>query len=390
MVSLAFAKEVATRALLISCISIRLFPPHIFVNICIVAIARLGDTVCQLPALWALRDAYPKAHICLVSQAERSGAFVTSREVLECTGLVDSFETIVVYGSNITRWWNRLRVIMRMRSSKWDVGIVLMPNCPPASIGVFRTLQRYLKYFGCYKVLSAQKVAEFRRLNGQLERLPHVSDNLLEPLQEIGIRLPPPQNGKFFMPIRGADAAWAANLLDQYGYLEAAGLIAVATSANRPANVWPIDRYMEVLRRLWLKHRLLPVFFGGADIKHTLDQNLPSDLPHIVCAGERISRVFELTRRCSIYLGNDTGLMHVAVAVGVKCVVVSSARDAPGAWAPYGEGHKVLRSRIECEGCLLDVCIQQKHKCLTSISTEDVEQACEDLLGKEPNGRRSS
>lgn len=351
-------------------------------NICIVSFARLGDTVCKFPALWALREAYPKARICLVSQAESAGAFVPSREVLEGTGLVDSFETVIVHGPKLTRWRNRLRVVTRMRRTNWDLGIALMPNYPPADIAVFRTLRRYLRYFGCSRVFIPDDLVGFRRSNGRLEHLPHVADNMLAALQALGIAIPPPQKGKFVMPVRKEEAAWAGNLAARHFHPQASGLIAVAILANRPANIWPTGRYMEVLKRLWLKRRLMPVFFGGSDLGDTLGHHLPPGLPHIVCAGETIGRAAELARLCSIYLGNDTGLMHLAVAVGLKCVVVSSARDAPGAWAPYGEGHVVLRSEVECEGCLLDACIEQKNKCLTMITTENVEQACEDLLGK--------
>jgi ADP-heptose:LPS heptosyltransferase len=329
-------------------------------NICLVSFARMGDTVCKLPALWAIRDAYPKARICLVSQAERSAAFVASHEVLKGTGLVDSFETVTVQGPKLTQWGNRLRVVARMRRTKWDLGIALMPNYPPADMAVFRTLRRYLRYFGCSGIFGPEEVVGFRRSNGRLEPLPHVADNMLASLQGLGIAIPPPHKGKFVMPIREEEAAWARDFAARHFHPQASGLIAVATLANRPANIWPIGRYMEVLKRLWLKRRLIPVFFGGSDLGRTLGHYLPPSLPHVVCAGETVARASELARLCSIYLGNDTGLMHLAVAVGLKCVAVASARDAPGAWAPYGEGHVVLRSEVECEGCLLDACIEQK------------------------------
>jgi len=56
------------------------------------------------------------------------------------------------------------------------------------------------------------------------------------------------------------------------------------------------------------------------------------------------------------YLGNDTGVMHLAAAVSIPCVGVFSARNWPGIWEPYGHGHKVLRFDVPCSGCHLAVC----------------------------------
>jgi ADP-heptose:LPS heptosyltransferase len=85
-------------------------------------------------------------------------------------------------------------------------------------------------------------------------------------------------------------------------------------------------------------------------------------------------------RRCKLYLGNDTGTMHLAAAAGVRCVAVFSAREWPGMWYPYGVARKIFRSQIECEGCALEVCVEKKNECLTRISGAEVLEACREFL----------
>jgi ADP-heptose:LPS heptosyltransferase len=80
-----------------------------------------------------------------------------------------------------------------------------------------------------------------------------------------------------------------------------------------------------------------------------------------------------------LYLGNDTGTMHLAVAAGLRCVAVFSARDWPGKWDPYGSGHHVLRVDVSCAGCKLVTCDRQM-ECLTGIEPSKAIVACEDLL----------
>jgi len=88
----------------------------------------------------------------------------------------------------------------------------------------------------------------------------------------------------------------------------------------------------------------------------------------------------ELLRRCVFYLGNDTGAMHVAAAVGTRCVGVFGAQYPETSWHPYGGDHVVIRRRPPCRNCFLTECTRYATRCLTDISADDVWAACERLL----------
>ena len=68
-------------------------------------------------------------------------------------------------------------------------------------------------------------------------------------------------------------------------------------------------------------------------------------------------------KHCELFIGNDTGTMHMAAAVGLPCVAIFSSRERPGLWYPPGEGHRVFRSAIECEGCGLVECLELGNEC---------------------------
>jgi len=89
--------------------------------------------------------------------------------------------------------------------------------------------------------------------------------------------------------------------------------------------------------------------------------------------------------KCGFYLGNDTGTMHMAVAAGLKCVAIFSAREYPGNWYPYGGGHKILRAEVPCENCILEECLEHNTKCINTIGIEQVFQTCQELISaKQP------
>ena len=79
--------------------------------------------------------------------------------------------------------------------------------------------------------------------------------------------------------------------------------------------------------------------------------------------------------RCALYLGNDTGTMHLAAAVGTPCVAIFAAIDQANRWKPFGVHNALFRTRVECEVCLSPECFND-NICLRQINAEDVFEAC--------------
>ena len=82
--------------------------------------------------------------------------------------------------------------------------------------------------------------------------------------------------------------------------------------------------------------------------------------------------------RTTLFVGHDSGPMHLAAAVGTPCVAIFAARNIPRQWFPFGQQHRVVYHRVECWGCGLETCIEQQKKCLMSITVDEVmEKVCE-------------
>src|SRR6266496_1821247 len=79
-----------------------------------------------------------------------------------------------------------------------------------------------------------------------------------------------------------------------------------------------------------------------------------------VCGHLTVRESAALLTRARIYVGHDSGPMHLAAAVGKPCVVVFSSRNLPGQWFPFGSYHRVLYHSISCQGCQLDVCVARQ------------------------------
>jgi ADP-heptose:LPS heptosyltransferase len=77
-------------------------------------------------------------------------------------------------------------------------------------------------------------------------------------------------------------------------------------------------------------------------------------------------------RGAELFLGPDSGPMHFAASAGVPCVIAFAARTKPGIWFPHGKRHRILYRNVDCAGCNLETCIEQRKKCLTSITVNDM------------------
>ena len=83
---------------------------------------------------------------------------------------------------------------------------------------------------------------------------------------------------------------------------------------------------------------------------------------------------------CAVFVGHDSGPMHLASAVGTPCVAIFSARNLPGQWYPARLGHTVLYHKTDCFGCELETCVAERKRCILSITVDEVFDAVMESL----------
>jgi ADP-heptose:LPS heptosyltransferase len=81
-----------------------------------------------------------------------------------------------------------------------------------------------------------------------------------------------------------------------------------------------------------------------------------------------------------LFIGHDSGPMHLAAAVGTQCVAIFSARNLPRVWFPFGTNHRVIYHDVPCKGCELESCVRFEKKCITSVSVDEVFSALSTAL----------
>jgi ADP-heptose:LPS heptosyltransferase len=339
-------------------------------TILVFRVGQLGDTLVSLPAVRAIRAAHPGARLVLLTDRQSDSATVASWDVFEPTRLFDE----VCYLRVPARLVDVLRVSRRVRRLA-PARLYYLPPMPrtPGQVARDRFFFRWL--CGLRDIVGLRPTGPYpvRDDTGRLLRLQGEADRLMAwvapALPEAGARSedwrirPTAEHGRH--PMR---------LLEVAGF-HGRELVAIAPGSKLQATKWPEDRFEQVgldLLRRFPALRILVV--GGAGEQAVGDRLCRTwgDRALNLCGALSIWESAALLERCVLYVGNDTGTMHLAAAVGTPCVAIFSARDNPGKWEPVGPNHVVLRHEVPCGGCGLKTCVDRDLACLKAIATEDV------------------
>jgi ADP-heptose:LPS heptosyltransferase len=351
-------------------------------NILVFRFGQIGDTVAALPSLWVLRQQFPDTKIVLLNEIPFKKTHLPPEAVLPSVGLVDGFEQYPG-GASVKNFFVAWRQLTGLRKQGFDTLVYLVPSG--------RTKKQRLRDQLFFRLCGLKNFLATKGFNenlhpklpdGTLISKPKEADALLERLKLDGLPVPASGQGCLDLRITEAERAKANNWWRQNAGNQPMphGWVAVCTGGKLTSKLWPWERYAEVVRLLIEKHGVFPVIIGGGEDREVGEKLLSQWGTGLCAAGElSVRESAALMESAQFYLGNDTGVMHLAAAVGRPCVAVFSARDWPGIWEPYGKGHKVLRFDVPCSGCRLAVCNQQL-QCLTNIQVQDVYQACVEVI----------
>lgn len=338
-------------------------------------VGHLGDSLVALPALYALKGAAGSSRLILISDRVPGEHYLLSWDVFSLT---DIFSDALFY-TPINRSLLRSSVeLAKLVRNIHRIGKGLLFYLPRAGAPI-QMIRKHvfffqhlcsLEMFGvteaiqCSSIQSGSKcsvpqVPEHRRLLDIVKR--YIGDSAHA-------------SGPDYLPrepevVRQVDHYWTA-------IPEGIPAVALGPGTKVPCNRWPIDRYGAVGKFIIRNMEAWPVVFGG-----TQDREVGNELldlwngEGLSLCGLSISEAAEALRRCSFFIGNDTGTMHLAASVGLKCLVVSSCRNPPERWYPLGEGHIILKHPVPCEGCMLTVCSKGIGQCILGVSVDQVTRA---------------
>lgn len=351
-----------------------------FRRVLVFRIGQLGDLLISLPALWAVREAHPDARIILLTDRHPHKAYVLAEDLFRGCRLFDGILDYSVETSSvgaITRPFRLARLLRGLRQERFDRLVYLAPS------GRTRAqVERDVAFFrlaGIRDIVGTEGFPDWPEPfpGDALEHVPSEAGLLLDRLRTGGLSVPALTDARLDLDLGPTEEAAVTKWLTELRPDDGRPWIAVGPGSKMPAKVWPAERFRAVVQDLIAQRDVWPVVFGGPEDRTLGDGLLTAWGRGYNAAGCLAPREAAFAmRRCAMYVGNDTGTMHLAASERVPCVAVFSARDLPGLWDPIGKGHTVIRVSVPCEGCRLEVCDQPERLCMTAIAVDRVLKAC--------------
>ncbi len=152
-------------------------------------------------------------------------------------------------------------------------------------------------------------------------------------------------------------------------------VFAISTGTKRQTNDWEENNWLKLLSELKSKLNGWQLIILGAKQDSARAETILKLWGNagLNLCGQLSPRVSAaVLKKTRLFIGHDSGPMHLAACVGVPCIAIFSARDLPGQWFPRGENNKILYHKTDCAGCGLELCIVQQKKCILSTTVHEV------------------
>ncbi len=338
-------------------------------RIIVYRVGSLGDALVVLPAFHLVRQAFPDAHLTLLTNFPINSKAAPMEGILRNTGLYDDTLSYPASMRDVRALW-RLR--KQLKAGRYDG---LMYLAKPKG-GLLASIRDYL-FFRCCGIRRIIGVPMSRRAL-RCEPLPgttlHKAETVrtMESLESLGTAdLKDPQ--WWDMRLTPGEIAEADAVLAKHGV--AAPFLAASVGTKGQSKDWEEPNWMELTRRLAAAHPTLPlVLFGVAEERARSERMLALWRgPKANLCGVTSPRVSAaVLRNASVMVCHDSGPMHLAATMGVPCVAIFSARNKPGEWFPRGDQHTIFYHQTPCWGCQLLECIEKKKVCILSITVDEV------------------
>ena len=336
-------------------------------NILIIKLSAIGDVICALPVAEAIKRQWPQAKVTWIVEP-------LAYEILENNPNID--EIIVFHRHDylsISGFLKRAPAFWKViRTAKFDVSLDLQ--------GLIRSSYIALFFAARYKFgwNNMQEGSRYISRPCGASNAGHVVEQYLDVVRALGADIPR-GSAQFDICITAAEQAAALTVARAAGLDTKSGYVILAPGTNWPNKKLPASTFAAIVRYL-SSQGIQPVLAGAAS-----DANIAreiTDLSHMpvinLIGHTSLKQLAFLSSKALLFVGGDTGPVHLAAAVGAKVVQFMGPTKAWRSLA-YGAGNIAVEVERDCAGCYRKHCVKG-YDCLATISPQQLIEAIEKAL----------
>lgn len=324
----------------------------------------VGDAVLCLPALQAVRARWPQAHIALLGRPWVADLFSDQGVADEILRYSPQGEHAGVAGLEA--------LIAGLRRQHFDAALLLQNAFQAAWIAWRARIPERIGYARDGRSWLLTRAVPVPR-PGEIP--PHECYYYLHLVRAAGWLDALPQVNWISLKVPAAARERAEQVLERAGVRAAGQALRVALApgaAYGTAKCWPAERYAALADRLVRDFDADVILFGSAGEREVAGRIARAmQTRAVVLAGETgIGELPALLAACHLFIGNDSGAMHVAAAVGLPVVAIFGPTDPQGT-APVTPRRLLVQQPVACSPCFLRHC-PIDHRCMQRVSVEEV------------------
>lgn len=353
-------------------------------KILIYRLGSLGDTIMALPVFNKIIDTYPDADITLLTNKPVMAKAAAIESVL---GEKSFYNRTLNYPVGTRDWRLLFKLLREIRSLKPDTvfylaGVRSSGNIRAAKLTAWRDRMFFraagIKQFIGFPTLHADFCLDVdpRTMDFEWEAV-----RLARRFTTLG-KIDLDDEAAWNLHLTTQELADADHIINSFAS-GAQQFIVASIGTKRQANDWEQQNWLRFFEKLGksLPDRYL-IMLGAADEAGQSDLCLAAwgDNGLNLCGKTSPRVAAAILKQAQVFIGLDSGPMHLAASVGTPCVSIFSARGLPRQWYPRGHSNKILYHKTDCAGCGLDVCIVQQKKCILSITIDEVYDAVTAVL----------
>lgn len=332
-------------------------------HILIVNVNWLGDTLFATPFIRAVREKYPGAYIAILTHPR-------CYKMLEGNPNIDE---IIIYDEKKQHrnLLGKFSIASYIRSKKFDAAFILKKSLSRTLLLLFSKIPRRIGY--------GSKRAGFLLTEkaGIPDKKLHKVEYFLNLAKAAGIET---KNKNYEILISDNDTKEGEKILNDAG-IKDKGFIALNAGGNWDLKRWPAENFAELGDKIFEKLGSA-IILTGAEKDIVLAENIAGLMKHrplILCGKTTLKTLGAIFKKAICVISNDSGPMHLAVAVGTRVVAIFGP-TSPELTGPYGDGrYIVLRKDTGCKIPCYDLKCKD-NRCMKAVTAEDVLGALYEII----------
>jgi heptosyltransferase-3 len=335
-------------------------------RILIYRLGSLGDTVVALPCFHLLARVFSDSERILLTNVPVHSKAPAVAAVLGDSGLIHKYMSYPMATRNLIEL---AKMCWKIRRLNIKTMVYLTPTRGEAAI---RRDELFFRLCGIKKIIGIPRGdLATHHYDPLTDRYESEASRLARCLAEIG-DAHPSDLPSWDLHLNEQEQARASNALKP---LNGEPFLAVSIASKQDVKDWGADNWQVLIAKLRQNFPQHALVFIGSKEEHAAADTVAARWPgrSLNMSGALSPRESAaVIQRADLFVGPDSGPMHLASSVGTPCVGIFSASRLPGIWFPYGDAQEVIYHKTDCFDCGLEVCHVEKKKCILSISPDEV------------------